>query len=104
MEAFLRGNRFPASKAAEYGLISRAVPADQLDEAVNEVLADLRKGGPKALGQAKRLVYDVPGMETQEAFKYTARLSGELFSGEEAKEGMAAFLGKRKAAWIEEDQ
>lgn len=104
MEAFLRGNRFPASKAAEYGLISRAVPADQLDDAVNEVLADLRKGGPKALGQAKRLVYDVPTMETQEAFKYTARLSGQLFSGEEAKEGMAAFLGKRKAAWIEEDQ
>ena len=104
MEAFLRGNRFPASKAAEYGLISRAVPADQLDDAVNEVLADLRKGGPNALGQAKRLVYDVPGMEIQEAFQYTARLSGQLFSGEEAKEGMAAFLGKRKAAWAEEDQ
>ena len=39
MEAFLRGNRFPASKAAELGLINRAVPADQLDAAVEEVLA-----------------------------------------------------------------
>ncbi len=102
MEAFLRGHRFPASRAAELGLISRAVPAEQLDAAVEEVVADLRKGGPKALGFAKRLVYEVPGMEQKEAFDWTARLSGELFAGEEAKEGMAAFLGKRKAAWAEE--
>ncbi|MDG2334533.1 MAG: enoyl-CoA hydratase-related protein [Myxococcota bacterium] len=103
MEAFLRGNRFPASRAAELGLINRAVPADQLDAAVEEVLADLRKGGPSALGLAKRLVYEVPAMEQKEAFKYTARLSAKLFAGEEAKEGMAAFLGRRKAAWAEED-
>ena len=102
MEAFLRGNRFPASRAAELGLINRAVPADQLDAALEEVLADLRKGGPSALGLAKRLVYEVPAMEQQEAFKYTARLSAKLFAGEEAKEGMAAFLGRRKAAWTEE--
>lgn len=102
MEAFLRGHRFPASRAAELGLISRAVPAEQLDAAVEEVVADLRKGGPKALGFAKRLVYEVPGMAQKEAFDWTARLSGELFAGEEAKEGMAAFLGKRKASWAEE--
>ena len=56
MEAFLRGNRFPASKAAEYGLISRAVPEADLDAALDEVLADLRLGGPTALGEAKRLL------------------------------------------------
>jgi len=104
MEAFLRGNRFPASQAAAFGLINRAVPAEELDAAIQEVLDDLRKGGPTALGLAKRLVYDVPAMEIQEAFKYTSKLSGKLFSGEEAKEGMAAFLGKRKASWAEEDQ
>ncbi len=103
MEAFLRGNRFPASRAAELGLINRAVPADQLDAAVEEVLADLRKGGPNALGLAKRLVYEVPAMGQEEAFKYTSRLSAKLFAGEEAKEGMAAFLGRRKAAWAEEE-
>jgi methylglutaconyl-CoA hydratase len=101
MEAFLRGNRFPASRAAELGLINRAVPASELDAAVDEVLADLRKGGPKALGFAKRLVYEVPDMEQSEAFQWTTRLSGELFSGEEAAEGMAAFLGKRTPKWAE---
>jgi methylglutaconyl-CoA hydratase len=104
MEAFLRGNRFPARKAAELGLINRAVPAAELDAAVEEVLADLRKGGPTALGLAKRLIYEVPAMEQKEAFQYTTRLSGKLFAGEEAKEGMAAFLGRRKASWAEENE
>jgi len=102
MEAFLRGHRFPASRAAELGLINRAVPAAQLDAAVDEVLADLRKGGPKALGFAKSLVQRVPAMEQKEAFQWTAKLSAELFAGQEAAEGMKAFLGKRKPAWATE--
>jgi methylglutaconyl-CoA hydratase len=103
MEAFLRGNRFPASRAAELGLINRAVPAEELDAAVEEVLADLRKGGPNALGEAKRLVYEVPAMDQKEAFERTARLSAQLFRGDEAKEGMAAFLKRRPASWAEPD-
>jgi methylglutaconyl-CoA hydratase len=103
MEAFLRGHRFPASRAAELGLINRAVPAEELDAAVEEVLADLRKGGPNALGEAKRLVYEVPAMDQKEAFERTARLSAQLFRGDEAKEGMAAFLKRRPASWAEPD-
>jgi methylglutaconyl-CoA hydratase len=103
MEAFLRGHRFPASRAAELGLINRAVPAAELDAAVAEVIADLRKGGPNALGFAKRLVHEVPAMGQKEAFQWTSRLSAELFAGEEAAEGMKAFLGKRKPAWAVSD-
>jgi methylglutaconyl-CoA hydratase len=103
MEVFLRGHRFPASRAAELGLINRAVPAAQLDAAVGEVLADLRKGGPRALGFAKRLVREVPRMTQKEAFAWTAGLSGELFASEEAAEGMKAFLTKRKPAWAAQD-
>ena len=99
MEAFLRGHRFPASRAAELGLISRAVPADELDAAIDEVLADLRKGGPNALGFAKRLVYEVPAMEQKEAFAWTADLSARLFEGDEAAAGMKAFLSREKPPW-----
>ena len=102
MEAFLRGQRFSATRAAELGLINRAVPAEELDAAVLEVLGDLRKGGPNALGFCKRLVYEVPQMGQKEAIQWTARLSGELFKSEEAAEGMKAFLQKRKAAWAED--
>lgn len=104
LEAFLRGNRFPAARAAELGLINRAVPREDLDAAVEEVLADLRKGGPSALGFAKRLVYEVPKMEPEDAFQWTSGHSAELFAGEEAAEGMAAFLARRPAAWTGDDE
>ena len=103
MEAFLRGNRFPATRAAELGLINRAVPADELDAAVEEVIADLRKAGPNALGIAKSLVYRVPGMSQAEAFEWTEKLSAECFASDEAKEGMQAFLQKRPAAWVPDE-
>ena len=103
MEAFLRGNRFSAAKAAEYGLIRRAVPAAELDAAVDEVVADLCLGGPEALGAAKRLVHEVPGMETAEAFAWTADLSQRLFKGDEAAAGMRAFLKREKPPWAPPD-
>ncbi len=101
MEAFLRGHRFPAARAAELGLINRAVPRAELEAAVEEVLADLRKGGPTALGFAKRLVHEVPRMPQKEAFAWTARLSAELFRSEEGAEGMKAFVTKSKPSWAE---
>ena len=101
MEAFLRGNRFPAAKAAEYGLISRAVPAADLDAALDEVLADLRLGGPNALGHAKSLVHRVPTMSQKEAFAWAADLSGRLFKSDEAAAGMKAFLKREKAPWAQ---
>ncbi len=104
MEVFLRGNRFSAVRAAELGLISRAVPEAELDAAVAEVVSDLRKGGPNALGFAKSLVYQVPGMEQKEAFAWTADLSGRLFRGEEAAAGMKAFLKREKPPWAQEEQ
>jgi len=104
LELFLRGNRFPASRAAELGLISRAVPADELDAAVDEVLADLRLAGPNALGIAKRLVYEVPAMEQKEAFAWTTELSGRLFKSEEAAAGMKAFLKRQKPPWAADEE
>jgi len=102
MEAFLRGNRFSAAKAAEYGLISRAAPADALDAAIEEIVADLRRGGPAALGIAKRLVYEVPSKAPAEAMEWAAALSAECFASDEAREGMRAFLDKRDPAWLED--
>ncbi len=103
LEAFLRGHRFPAARAAELGLIARAVPREELDAAVAEVLADLRKGGPRALSFAKRLVYEVPRMARKEAFAWTTSLSNELFAGEEAAAGMKAFLTRSRPPWAEDD-
>ena len=67
-------------------------------------IRDRRKGGPKALGFAKRLVYEVPAMAQKDAFAWTSGLSAELFAGDEAKEGMAAFLKRRPPAWAKSDE
>ncbi|MEM9174526.1 MAG: enoyl-CoA hydratase-related protein [Myxococcota bacterium] len=104
MEAFLRGNRFSGAKAAEYGLISRAVPGDELDAAVEEVLADFRRGGPAALGIAKRLVFEVQRKDPAEAMAWAAALSAECFASDEAREGMRAFLEKRDPSWIQDEE
>jgi methylglutaconyl-CoA hydratase len=103
MELFLRGSRFSATRAAEIGLINRAVPREQLDAAVEEALADLRLGAPNALGAAKRIVREVPRMEPKDAFQRMTQLSAELFRSDEAAEGIAAFMARRKPAWAADD-
>jgi Enoyl-CoA hydratase/carnithine racemase len=61
LELFLSGERITAARAAEVGLITRAVPAADLDAEVAAVVARLLAGGPSALAAAKRLVYTIPG-------------------------------------------
>ncbi|MGO9560681.1 MAG: enoyl-CoA hydratase/isomerase family protein [Acidimicrobiales bacterium] len=99
LELFLSGERVPAQRAADVGLVNRAVPRESLDEAVAAVVAALLQGSPHALSAAKHLVYDVPGLGREDAFERTARISAELFASDEAREGMAAFREKRAPSW-----
>ena len=98
--AFLRGNRFEAPEAVRLGIINSAVPADQLDAEVQKVVDDLLAGGPNALAASKQLLAKVPYMQVDEAFEWTGKLSAELFTSDEAKEGMGAYLNKRTASWV----
>ena len=101
MWLFVTGERFTATRAVELGLIHRAVPADALDTAVDEILGMVRLGGPTAIREAKQLVRQIPSMSMDDGFAYTARKIGELFASEEAAEGMRAFVEKRKPHWAE---
>jgi methylglutaconyl-CoA hydratase len=100
LELFLSGERITAARAAESGLITRCVPADELDEAVVSLTAKLLAGGPSALAAAKQLVYRVPGMERDAGLRWATELSASLFASAEAAEGMAAFREKRPASWV----
>ena len=99
-EAMLLGNRMTGTDAARLGLVNKAVPSDKLDEEVQKFVDDLLAGGPNALAATKQLLVEVPGMDVDAAFEWTSKLSAELFRGEEAKEGMQAFLSKRPPNWI----
>lgn len=98
-DAFLRGRRFDAREAARLGIINHAVPAGDLDDRIDEIIADLLLGGPKALAAAKSILRRVPTMEVDEAFSEMAQLSSELFGSQEGQSGMTAYLDKRPAPW-----
>ncbi len=95
-EAFLRANRFNGERAAELGLLSRAVDPDELDA---EVVADMLECGPEALAACKQLLAAIPELSTEDGFGLAAPLSAELFRSKEAAEGMAAYLDKRPPRW-----
>ena len=99
LELFLSGERISAGRAAGAGLITRAVPPDQLDADAAATVSRLLAGGPAALAAAKQLVYKVPEMERSAAFTRTTELSQALFTSAEAAEGMAAFREKRPPSW-----
>jgi methylglutaconyl-CoA hydratase len=100
LELFLSGERISAGRAAEVGLITRAVPAHELDAEVAAIVARLVLGGPSALAAAKRLVYEVPDIERAEAFARTTQQSRSLFASAEAAEGIAAYREKRPPSWV----
>lgn len=102
LELFLSGEKIKAKRAVEVGLINRVVAPDQLNSEVKTVVQRLAQGGPQALALAKRLVFEVPGMDRGPAFEWTREKSIERFQSAEAAEGMAAFREKRPASWIPE--
>jgi methylglutaconyl-CoA hydratase len=101
MELFLTGERIPAARAAEVGLINRAVPRDRLDEAVDDLVTKIVRGGPNAVAASKSLVRRVPGLPRDEAFSWTSELSAALFRSEEAQAGIAAFRERRDPPWLD---
>jgi methylglutaconyl-CoA hydratase len=99
MRLFLTGERFMAASALEYGLLHRVVAAEELTSAVQEEVDAIGLGGPIAIAEAKKLIRTVGRLPMDEAFAYAEESINALFRSEEAAEGMAAFVAKRKPAW-----
>lgn len=98
---FLTGERIGAEEAARVGLITQAVPDEQLDAACDAVVGKVLLGGPMALAASKELLARVPAFGSQEeAFRWTATMSAQLFASEEGMEGMRSFAERRPAAWV----
>ncbi len=103
MKLMLTGERFAAKDAVGYGLVHRAVPADQLRAAVQEELDKLMLAGPIALRECKRLVRRISSIGLDDGFTEAAPWSVRMFQSEEGQEGMAAFREKRKPKWVTPD-
>lgn len=105
---FLLGERFDARTALDIGLIYQIVPDEELDAAVQLAVDALLAGSPAAHAAIKRLVRRVgvlmtaptPGIEwIREVDEYTSDLIASLRASDEGREGVIAFLEKRKPKW-----
>lgn len=99
LELVLLGRRFDGRRAAEVGLVNRAVPSDALDTEIEDVVSDLLAGGPLALAACKSLIRHLSGSDPGGGFDYAIEVSKQLSGTPEAIEGRAAFVEKRRPSW-----
>jgi methylglutaconyl-CoA hydratase len=82
-------------------LVHAAVPADGLDSASEALTNTILANGPEAVAAAKRLIADIAGQPIDGALiEETARRIAEIRRGAEGREGVGAFLEKRKPNWL----
>ncbi len=97
---FVTGERFDAAEARRIGLVHEVVARDDLEEAGAAVVANLLMNGLRAMAASKELVGAISGRPIDTALiEDTARRIADARSGEEGREGIAAFLDKRPARW-----
>ena len=96
----LTGERFTADEALRLGLVHRLTPAEELDQSVETVIAELLSSGPRAIQATKALIHDLAGSPiTPDMVDETAKRIAALRATPEAKEGLGAFLEKRQPNW-----
>jgi methylglutaconyl-CoA hydratase len=97
----LTTERIGAAEALAMGLVQKVVALDALDTAVDDTVTALLAGGPGAQREIKALFAQLEvGPITPEVVELTAQTISRVRGTDEAREGFAAFLGKRPAAWI----
>ena len=92
----MTGEPFDAREALRIGMVHEVVPAGALDEAVSRQVEMLKAGGPKALAGTKKLL---AGGYDETRLRDIVQMAVEQRDTPEAREGIAAFLEKRKPAW-----
>ncbi|HEY3705163.1 MAG TPA: enoyl-CoA hydratase-related protein [Terracidiphilus sp.] len=98
---FQTAERLTAAQAEKIGLVHEAVEAGGLDERVDAIVSDLLMGAPLAQTAAKDLIDAVVDRPiSAELIEYTAERIAVVRAQDEAKEGLSAFLEKRKARWV----
>ena len=96
-EIVYSGRHVAAAEALEIGLADKVFTADELMEAALADAAEFANGPTVALGVAKRAINEGWGRSIDDALKVEADAFTDCFSTDDAKEGVAAFLEKRKA-------
>jgi enoyl-CoA hydratase len=99
MEVILNNRTLSAAEALQFGLVNRVVPVERfLDEAL-ALAGEIASRAPVAVRHAKQSVNAAFESSLSEGLANERRLFYQLFATEDQKEGMQAFLEKRKPEW-----
>ncbi|MBB4908044.1 enoyl-CoA hydratase-related protein [Actinophytocola algeriensis] len=99
MEMVLTGDVIDAPTALEWGLVNRVVPDEELDAAVDDLLAKATRGSRASKAIGKQTVYAQLDRPEADAYAIAVEVMAAASQLPGAREGMAAFLEKRKPEW-----
>jgi len=101
MELALTGDPIDARTAAEWGLVNYAVPDDELDARTDDLLARATRGTRFGKGVGKQTLYAQLDRPEADAYAIAVEVMASMSQSPGAREGMAAFLDKRKPVWTD---
>jgi enoyl-CoA hydratase/carnithine racemase len=101
LELALTGDPIDAATAASWGLINYAVPDDQLDKAVHDLLTRATRGSVASKAAGKRGYYAQTELGQTDAYAYAVEVMSRSATTHDAQEGISAFLEKRRATFTD---
>ncbi len=100
---FLTAEKFAAGEAYRIGLVHELSPLEELDGTINALLGTLLQTSGHAVAQAKALVRDLAVAPLDDALMHdTAARIADIRTSDDGREGVRAFLEKRKSRWVAE--
>lgn len=99
LEMLLTGKMVDAATACEWGLINRAVPADQLETETRRLACQIAEASNFTVGLGKQAYYTQIDLDLPKAYAYAKEVMTMNSLAQDAQEGISAFLEKRVACW-----
>ena len=101
LEMALTGDAISAATAAEWGLINRAVPDAELDDAVSDLMRRATRGSALSKALGKRTFYEQVGLDQGAAYELAVESMASAAMTDDAQEAFRAFLDKRPAVFTQ---
>ena len=99
LDFIMRGQPIDSSEAEKWGLINKCVDRVELDDAVSSLAEELANLAPETMQFGLEAYEKQDSKSFDEALPYLQKQIAKCFEGKDAKEGIAAFLEKRKPNW-----
>ena len=99
LEMIYTAKMLSAREAEDIGFVTRTVPAEELDQVVDETLKSISTKAPLAIRLGRKALAATQDMELDEALDYLCAQFGVVAGTEDAREGLTAFLEKREPVW-----